>query len=287
MFIQTYEQSYQVISHVLNNDMGEIYICRDISTDLEYTLLRIKDKDIVPELMVYLNMTVKKSFTDYRARFVFEGDLCLVFSYYRGLSLSDKLTNEYSSLKERMTIGQRILDRMVLLDMPLYFLKNCLTKERIVVKPSLEVSFNYVPGDIRYFAAANDRGVLTGFASVFNMLFADELTRESVPPINRFYSALQKEYNLDNIQLYKDYLEMCREVELIPEEDIKKPKSKWFLLWEKVKNSFKAVKKILAAVLFVVAVIYLAYTAGNYINPKTTQVMNFDFIGTLKIDQVQ
>ena len=139
MLIQTYERSYQVISHVLSNDLGEIYICRDITTDNEYTILRLKDRDIVPDLMVYLNNSIQESFTDFVDRFVYEGDLCLVFKYYRGISLSQKLTYEYCSLSERMTMGKKILDRILLLDMPLYFLKNCLAGERIIVKPSLDI----------------------------------------------------------------------------------------------------------------------------------------------------
>lgn len=288
MLIQTYERGYQVISHVLSNDMGEIYICRDTSTDLEYTILRIKDKSIVSELVVYLNTSInKETFVDFIERFVFEGDLCIVFKYYRGLSLSEKLKHEYCSLNERMTIGKKILDRIVLLDMPLYFLKNCLSGERIIIKPSLDISFNYVPGDIRDFAAVDDRVALKAFTAIFNMLFVDELTKQLAPPINHFYSTLQKEQCFDSIELYKLYAQMCREIEFIPEEEINKPKSKWFLLWERLKKLFKIFKKVLGVALLVLAVVYLAYTIDDFANPTITKVKHFEFIGTLEIDQVQ
>lgn len=285
MLIQTYERGYQVISHVLSNDLGEIYICQDISADREYTILRIKAKDIVADLMVYINQNIKETFVYFIERFVFEGDLCLVFQYHRGLSLSAKLNHEYCSLSERMTIGKQILDRIVLLDMPLYFLKNCLSGERIIVRPSLDVSFNYVPSDIRYFAAVDDRAVFTAFTAIFDLLFADELTKQSAPPLNQFYTELHKEQHFDSIELYKQYTQMCREVELIPEEEINQPKSKWFLLWEKIKKSLGAFKKVLGIALLVVSVMYLAYTISDAVNPTITQVQHFEFIGTLEIEQ--
>jgi sulfatase maturation enzyme AslB (radical SAM superfamily) len=284
LLIQTYERSYQVISHVLSNDLGEIYICRDITTDNEYTILRLKDRDIVPDLMVYLNNSIQESFTDFVDRFVYEGDLCLVFKYYRGISLSQKLTYEYCSLSERMTMGKKILDRILLLDMPLYFLKNCLAGERIIVKPSLDISFNYVPSDIHDFAAVDETTALKAFTAIFNMLFAEELLRESVPPINQFYSSLKREQEFNSIELYKQYTQMCREVELIPEEEIIKPKSKWFQLWERVKRFLQFFKKVVGAALLVIAVVYLAYTIDRFANPIITPVKHFEFIGSLEIN---
>jgi hypothetical protein len=273
-----------VISHVLSNDLGEIYICRDITTDNEYTILRLKDRDIVPDLMVYLNNSIQESFTDFVDRFVYEGDLCLVFKYYRGISLSQKLTYEYCSLSERMTMGKKILDRILLLDMPLYFLKNCLAGERIIVKPSLDISFNYVPSDIHDFATVDETTALKAFTAIFNMLFAEELLRESVPPINQFYSSLKREQEFNSIELYKQYTQMCREVELIPEEEIIKPKSKWFQLWERVKRFLQFFKKVVGAALLVIAVVYLAYTIDRFANPIITPVKHFEFIGSLEIN---
>ncbi len=288
MLIQTYEHGYKVVSHVLTNDLGDIYICRDIATDLEYTILRIKDRVIVPGLMVYLNTNIQKeTFVDYIEHFVFEDDLCLVLKYYRGISLSEKLNNERCSLNERMKMGQKILDRIVFLDMPLYFLENCLTGERIIVKPNLDIFFNYVPSDIRDLAAVDDQAVLKAFTAIFKMLFADELSKQAAPPINQFYSALHKEQYFGSIELYKQYTQMCREVELIPEEELNKPKSKWFLLWERVKRLFKVLKKVLAVALMILGIVYLASTIKESIDPTINHVNHFEFIGTLEIEQVQ
>jgi len=286
LLIQTYEHGYKVISHILTNDLGEIYIGRDISAGQECTILRIKDKAIIPELMVYMNTSInRETFVDYLEHFVFESDLYIVLKYYRGVSLEEKLNNEYCLLRERMMIGKKILDGIVLLDMPLYFLKNCLTGKRIIVKPGFDVSFNYVPEDIRDYAAADDKAVLERFGAIINMLFADELEKKSAPPINQFYSGLKKEQYFDIIDLYKQYAQMCREVELIPEEEIRKPKSKWFRLWERAKKILKVLKRILGAMLLIFAVIYLAYTIDESINPTINKTNHFEFIGTLEVDQ--
>lgn len=288
MLIQTYENGYKIISHILTNDLGEIFIGRDVSKNLECTILRIKDKVIVPEVMVYLNTSIKKdTFIDYIEHFVFEGDLCIVLKYYRGVSLKEKLNNEHCSLSERMTIGKKILDGIVLLDMPLYFLRNCLTGERIIVRPSLDISFNYVPDDIRGFAGVDDKAVLQGYMDIFNMLFADELEKKLAPPINQFYSVLKREQYFDVMELYKQYTQMCREVGLIPEEEIKKPKSKWFRLWERAKKLFQVLKKGLGILLLIIAVIYLVYTIGESIDPTIKKVNHYEFIGTLEIHQDQ
>ncbi|NLL17521.1 MAG: hypothetical protein GX262_00665 [Clostridia bacterium] len=288
MLIQTYERAYKIISHVLTNELGDIYLCRDVASDLEYTVLRIKDRVIIPRLMVSLDTSIQKeTFTDYIEHFVFEDDLYIVLKYYRGVSLSEKLRSDYHSLGERMKIGKGILERIVFLGMPLYFLKNCLHGERIIVRPNLDVFFNYVPSDINELAVVDDRAVLKGFATIFKMLFHKELSMQSAPPINEFNSALRNEQHFDSIEIYKQYNKMCREVALIPEEELKKPKSKLFLFWEKVKRQFKVLKKILAVGLMIVGIIYLAYTAKEAINPTINKVNHFEFIGTLEIEQVQ
>lgn len=284
MLIQTYDHGYKVISHVLSNALGDLYIGQDIATGLEYTILRITDRAILPKLMVYLNTSVQKqSFVDYIEHFVFEDALCIVLKYYRGTSLSEKLSTEYCSLSERMRIGKKILERILFLDMPLYFLNNCLTGERIIVRPNLDIFFNYVPSDIRQFAGVDEQAVIQTLAAIFHLLFADELAKESAPPINQFYAVLVQVENFDSIKLYKQYNEMCRQVQLIPEEELNQPKSKWFLLWEQVKKRFQVVKKVVALVLMILAVAYLTYTIKEAISPTITQVDHFKFIGTLEI----
>jgi hypothetical protein len=286
LLIQTFERAYKVISHVLTTDAGEIYICRDVSEDREYTVLRLKDRDIVPGLIQYLTTRINnRTFDDYIEHFVFEDDFYLVLQYYRGVSLSEKLNSEHSSLKERLKLGAKILEKMVLLNMPSYFQKNCLTEKLIIVKPSLDISFNYLPSDIRDFAAADDRAVLQAFTGIFEKLFADELAKQSLPPLNQFYSSLQIERQLDYIELFRQYTQMCREAESFPEEEIQKPKSRWFLLWERVKKLLLGLKKLLMAVLIILAVGYLIYTIDKAVNPTVKLQKHFDYIGTVKIQE--
>lgn len=284
MLIQTFEREYKVISHVLANDVGYIYIGKDVSADQEYTILRLKDRSVVPELMVYLTTNIQpRIFTDYIEHFVFEEDFYIVLKYYRGVTLSEKLKNEYCSLNERLKIGAKILERIVLLDMPSYFLSNCLIEDRIVVKPSLDVYFNYVPSDISSFAAADDTAVLKAVTVLINKLFADELAKQSVPPINEFCLVLQNEQFFDSIELYKLYMQMYREAQLISEEEVQKPKSKWFLLWERVKKLIKILKKLLAALLLILAIVYLIQTIDRAIHPVIKNEKHFEYIGTVRI----
>lgn len=284
LLIQTFERGYKVISHVLTTDAGEIYICRDVSEDGEYTVLRLKDRAIVPGLMQYLTTKISSGiFNDYIEHFVFEDDFYIVLKYYRGVSLTEKLNREHCSLGERLKLGAKILEKIVLLNMPPYFQKNCLTEERIIVKPSLDISFNYLLSDIREFAAADDKAVLKVFIDIFNKLFAEELARQSVPPLNQFSVFLQTEEQFDSIEIFRQYAEMCREVESLPEEEIQKPKSRWFLLWERVKKLLTVLRKFLAAALLILAICYLIYTIGNAINPKVELQKHFDYIGNVKI----
>ena len=288
MFIQTFERGYKVISHVLTNDVGEIYICKDVATDQECTIFCIKDRVIVPELMIYLTKRIQnKIFADYIEHFVFEDDFYIVLKYYRGVTLSEKLNIEYCSLSERLKLGTKILEKMVLLDMPSYFQKNCLTEGHIIVKPSLDISFNYMPSDIRDFALVDDEAVIKALIAIFRKLFADELSKQSAPPINQFCSALQNEQHLDNNELYKQYIQMCREVESIPAEEVQKPKSKWFLLWERVKKLLKTLKKVLMVVLLILAVVYLIYSIDGVLNPNAKKEKHFEYIGNVKIHENQ
>lgn len=284
MLIQTYENGYKVISHVLTNLTGEIYICRDVSGDGEYTILRVTDKRFLPEFMIYLTTRVHQNiFTDFVEYFSYEDDFYVVLKHAEGTSLAEKLKIENCSLKERLKIGEKLCERMVLLDMPTYFQLNCLKLERIIVKPGLDVVFNYVPEDIRNFAHADDDAVIEAFCVVFEKLFPVELLKQLAPPINEFYRSLKKEQHFDSIELYKQYRQMSREVESIPEDEIQKPKSWLFVLWEKIKRSFKVLRKFLAVVLILVALCYLVYTIYRFFNPVCEEKRYFENIGTVVI----
>lgn len=284
MLIQTFEHGYKVVSHVSTNDAGRIYICKDVSGDKEYTILRLEDKTIVSELMIYLTTRIRRDiFTDYIEHFVFEDDFCIVLKYYRGVSLGEKLKSEHCSLSERLKLGTKILEKMVLFDMPSYFQKNCLTEERIMVQPSLDIAFNYLPSDIGNFATADDRAVLKSVIAILKKLFADELSKESAPPISQFLAVLHNEKLFDNVELYKQYTQMCQEVEGLPKDEVEKPKSKLFLLWERVKKQFKRLKKIFIAVLLVLTFAYLLWTIDKAINPTVNKARHFDFIGSVRI----
>ena len=149
MTIRTSEKIYPVVGIKEQNENYDIYICRDAATRELCSILRLKDSTLFPVLVNWLtDISEHASFTDYRGYFMDSEMLCIVLRYSQGITLAAKLTTESVPLRERLEIGRKILEKIILQDIPDSFLSKCLDPEQIIIGNDLSVSFNYPVSDI-------------------------------------------------------------------------------------------------------------------------------------------
>lgn len=281
MIIYTYGHEYPVASVQKDTDVYSIYICTDSKTDSFCRIMSIKDRGLFPEIVGWLSGTVDPSvFTDYIEHFMFEDTLCIVMKYTQGTTLKDRMDTEAASLKERLELARKILERTVLLDIPDYFLDRCLDAEQITVEADLSVNFNYPIEDI---VESRTSEPMIRAEKLLRLIFAQEIERKVPEELTSFFDEMPELIGTDKVELYKRYYMMMT---ALIERDAgdEEPRSFWYKLWDKIKKIWEKLKKILMFLLLAAAVVYLVFTIQTYGNQGKKQ-SNFDSIGTVTIDK--
>ena len=283
MVIQTLGKKYVVIKYCSSNSRMERFLCKEESDGKCYTVVRIKDRDLITKTMEFLIREMEnKNFTDLSCCFAGEEYFHVVLSYTEGISLQEKLENEVCSLEERLTVGGHLLERIMLLDMSDYFLQECLTAEHIVVLPDLSVAFTYELNTIFQYDKYDFRQVRRRLLQVMETLFVGELKKKALPPLNHFLDVLRKTEWEEVVEIFRQYREMCKEVRSMTPEEMELPKTWVFLVWERLKRFIAPLKKVLALLLFLLAVFYLIHTVQKSVEISAEKKV-FDSIGTLEI----
>lgn len=281
MIIQTFEHDYPVSSVKEMNNVYDCYICGNANGGGFCQILAIKDKSRFADLMSWLTLTVNTAtFTDYIEHFNFDDKLCIVMKHTQGISLRKKLMTESLSLSERLELGRKILERVVLQEIPEYFLAKCFNLDCIIVNSDLSVNFNYPIGDIM---GDRSKEASDEIEAVLRALFVTELEKKIPNALVEFFDKIDELLDYNIIELYSVYYLMMSKVEAV-ETEAEEPKSIWYKIWDKTKKVLAVLKNILMITLVVLAVIYLLETI-NGTKSSTTMTSNFDTIGTVEIEK--
>lgn len=283
MIIQTLGKKYVVIKCNSSDSQIDRFLCREDTSDEQYTIVRIKDRKWIEETMEFLVKAAENSaFTDFKSCFSSEEYFHVVFSFGEGDTLQEKMKNEASSLKERFAIGRNLLEQLMVLKMPDYFMQDCLTPETIVVLPDLEILFQYELKNIHQYRDYGFDSVCSQLYQVFEFLFHRELSNRQIPLLKSFLNQLQSGTWKELMAIYREYAEICEKIQNMTPEELAKPKTWVFRTWDKVKQHFGQIKKIISVVFLLLAVVYLLYTIRHSMQPSAIN-KSFDYIGTLQL----
>lgn len=283
MMIQSLEKNYIVIKYSFSDSNVERYICQEETGGERFTIVRIKNRHWITRVVEFLMRQKENShFTDFVSCFFSEECLHVVMKYAEGISLEEKLQNENSSLEERLAIGKEILEKILILNMPDYFLKDCLKAENIILSTSLEVSFQYELRNISDYERVPFWQVQICLQKIFRMLLGQELKKNMLPPAAYFCDLLKKGGYQDILEIYTAYDSMYKEVQVLSDGKEILPQTWTFRLWDKVKQYIPVLKKVCAAVLMLLAVAFLIYTVRESMQ-EGGEKKSFEYIGTLEI----
>lgn len=283
MMIQTLGRKYNVIRYVYSDSNTERYICMEEEEGTNYTVIRIKNRMWIMRTMEFLMRQMENhAFTDFVSCFASGEYMHVVMKYAEGIPLKGKLQDENCPLEERMAIGKAILDKIMLLNMPDYFLQDCLKQESIIVSPALEINFRYCLSDINQYGRVQFRDVQICLRRLFEALFGWEMDRRVLAPASRFCSLLKRGEYQDILAVYADYGAICREIGDIPAVELATPRTRGFLAWERIKRCFAPVKKILFLLVMLCAVFFLVYSVYESMQEGGRKEL-FEYIGTLEI----
>ncbi|MCD8038027.1 MAG: hypothetical protein LUE96_02935 [Lachnospiraceae bacterium] len=232
--------------------------------------------------LIFTEQMSNAAFEDFFECFSKDGNLYLVFLHREAVSLSDKLSEESCLLKERLTVGRNLLERIVLLNMPDMLVYDVLDSDRIQVTPALDVFFLYSFQEIGILETITIGDVCKRMADTFAMLFEREISLEIDKEIPEFLEKLRACAYADYYEVYQVYLKL--EEHLIQSGGTLKPNTFLFRLWEKVKWIFGKARPVLMTLAVLILAGWLIY---SIMNPEASNDEKYVFqrIGTLNIQE--
>lgn len=284
MTIETYDKEYTVVRHFYAGLHMDHYVCQCGRDPQLYNIIRVKNQKLAAQIIEFLSaQKSSRKFSDFVDAFVSQGDLHAVFTYTQGLGLQRKL-EEPCTLPERMEIGKRLLERMVLLEQPYYFQCQCLHPENIIVTPSLDVRFWYTFKDIEKYDTYVEQQAAAYLYRVVKLLFETELGKNVLDPMAAFLKQVQEERHLDYMVQYRRYCEACEEIKKIPPEEMELPQNFLYHFWNFIKSVRGLIKRTMLAIIFICVFIYMVYCMFRSFQVKG-YVWHFDSIGTMQLEE--
>jgi hypothetical protein len=221
-------------------------------------------------------------FSDFVTMFVAQGQLHLVFKAFEGISLKNKLNQETVVLKERLQLAKNIHEKIVLMNMPLFFLYRVLDLDHIMVNQSLNIDFSYEAVDITNYREYSFLMIQQQMMKMMTELFSDEWSKKRFQPLMNYMKSLEKSEFINPIELYSRFSKVCDLIESGSEEASGEPMNWAFRLWYRIRRLFKPIRRILAILLWVVALLYMIIVINDSMQPSEDQRM-YKYIGTVDI----
>lgn len=283
MVIETLETKYTVLRNLYGDDHTNRYICQDEKSHRVYLLIRVRERDWIVKTLGFLTDQVNnRDFSDMVSCFFSEESLYIVMRHTEGKSVAEKLVDEECALTERITIGRSILDQLLLQRMPDYFMRDCLVLNSIRLSHSLQVGFSYELTDLVDYEKVSFKDVTRRLAVIWEALFAHELKIKTLSIVEDLIARLKDGEFPDLMSVYKVYDEACKKIAGMTNEDLEKPKTWIFRVWDKFKRTWPVIKRIIAVMLLVAALVFLVITLTDYWKTGNEDKI-FDYIGTLTI----
>lgn len=284
MVIHIQEKDYLVLYTVRKTTELEEYRCRKVGEagEREYRALRIASSAVWPELVSYLMEQVHSQsfheFVDYATEADF---LTVLMDCGQGVSMARVILGEKPSLAQRLAMGKKLLEHLLLADFPPYFLYAAMGAERIKVNAAMDFGFDFDFSDFLRFETVDFSMACKRMGDVFEILFLQEQKQRAIPELERLVYGLRHNQFSQLLPVFQEMEGICGRWEGRDEKELENH-SFGFRLWEKIKGlgRFSVVFAKLAVILAAGA--YLALSVYDFMQPERPGQV-YDQIGDLEI----
>lgn len=285
MRIRILDKSYQVLYTAKGEIQGiKQHVCRDAEdvSGREYRIARIPSKLVTGDLIRFLLKQAHnnsfREFVDYvtDARYV-----TVLMDCGRGVPLVKRLSRERMTLRERLTIAEKLLEHLLLADFPPYFLCAAMDPERVKMTDAMEFGFDFDLSGLTEFDKADFPAACRQIADTLSRLFEPELKRRAFPDMERFFYGLRHGEWETLLLAYQEFLGICR-VWRDKDEERLESRSFAFLAWETIKGLGRFLKAFGKAAAVLLAAGYLAYSIQQFVKPDPVQQV-YIRIGELEV----
>ena len=286
MVIRVLDHKYFVLRTIDPDDGLKQYVCRDLVNENSniFRIVRIPHADVTPKLLRYLaDIEVEGSFREL-CEYASEGDfLCIVMDCGSGsaMPLSERLVEEEPKIREKLEYVYKLVERLILSNVPAYFAAAALTSARVKFTPALDCSFDFDVHDILDYESYGMNDVCTSLADVMMDVFDVELRWNSMPELNEFVKNLQLRRYSDYLDIFGDFKEIAQKYSDSDDADAES-NSFPFRLWDVIKSFASQLRNLSALLLLILAVIYLVISIRNHLKPTAAQDV-YSSIGDMQI----
>lgn len=231
------------------------------------------------EIKFLFEQSQNKIFTDFVDYYTMPDLLYVFMKHQQQPTLQQKLDAENCSLPERLQLVKNILERLAILDMPLYFMGNILDSNHVLVSDGLDISFDYQLYDIADFANTTAEQVAEKMADLLALIFDKELQMKAMKQLRVLIQKLRQGRIAVKDEIIQEFYPIYSYYTEHP--DIEK-QTRQFKQLEKIKKLAKYLGVAIQLGVIALAIAYLVWSI-LMINDEGEVVQNFQSIGTQEI----
>ena len=286
MIIRVLNRNY-FVQQTIPSEQGLLqYVCTNVAEDdgKLYRIVRIPLPEVTPELVRYLADIFRKERFRELVQYANEGEYLQVVTdcgSAKAKSIRERLAESKVPLKERLAMGEKLLERLILSEVPAFFALSALDDTHIRFTDSLDCCMTFELDQLPDFEKAGTADVIRQVRVVLAGLFRKEIKDGKLPDLEVFLKRIEVGAFRELLPLYTDYRTMAAELSKLDEDKLE-PKSLPFRIWEWLKSAFRFLKKLFFLVVILMAVAYLVLSVRNFLAP-TEHLAVYNQVGDLQI----
>lgn len=284
MVIKALDKEFEVIHVIDKSSAYRILQCYDTEERQAYTILHFRENEKIKQLLpVFYLLSENGLCEDYRGCFSSEEGLFCVFCKRKGIPL-DVWLEEEPSLDQRIQIGKKLLEKMILWKMPDFMLCQLTDRKKILVREE-EVEFDY-DWDFELTEPYNMAVINQRMKILLECLFHTEISHSVSPALMKLIKELEQNMPEDFFAIYEAYSNLY--------EDMAEDVDHYISKFEKAKIRVQffmqkviEIGKVMICVLAYVVAVYLFVSGIKEQEKKREDVEKvlYERIGTLEIRQ--
>lgn len=286
MVIHVLDQNYFVLQTLPSEAGLTQYVCKNVAEDDGhiYRIVMVPREDTTPELIRWLSDLFREGRFYELVQYASERDSLQIVvdcGYVDAVPMDRLLRDEHPALRERMRMCGKMLERLVLSDVPVFLAVPVLKTDHIRFTKSLDCCFTYELDKLADLEEVSIDKELLRLRSVLRKLFAAELKDKKIPELQDLLDRLVQREFQDAMEVYEAWLSI--EDKYAAAEDAKlEPRSLPYIIWEKIKALAGFLKKLFFIVVIIVALAYLVFSVRDFVTPGRQQDI-FETLGDMTI----
>lgn len=214
MVIQAFNEEFEVV-YIEEMVQGyQIIQCHTNGGNEHYIMIHFVKENYVKKLLpLFFALRENTVYEDYKGCFTKEGSLYVVFYKRQGIPLTELLSRNVLTLEQRILIGKRILEKVLLWKLPDFLIDQILSVEYILIEGE-DVRFHY-----EWYVFYEEQPGMTAInkraAILLRNLFSEELERQVSPELTELEKNLEQDIPEDFFAIYEAYSSLC---DVMPEE---------------------------------------------------------------------